>query len=190
MNVLANAIDYDYFKEELIDGKVHLMSPSASPIHGRIIGNVYFVFKSYLKGKTCQVFTDTIDVYLDEHNNKVIPDVSILCDESKFSKRGYEGVPDLIVEIISPSSVIRDRKVKFQLYEKFGVKEYWIIDPINKVIEQYVLNDGKYKLEEIYAQLDECELDRLSESDKNNIKTTFKTSIFKELVINVSDIFE
>lgn len=64
------------------------MSPSASPMHGRIIGNVYFIFKSYLRGKSCRVFTDTIDVYLDELNNKVIPDVSILCDENKFSKRG------------------------------------------------------------------------------------------------------
>lgn len=64
------------------------MSPSASPMYGRIIGNVYFIFKSYLRGKSCRVFTDTIDVYLDELNNKVIPDVSILCDENKFSKRG------------------------------------------------------------------------------------------------------
>lgn len=77
-------------------------------------------------------------------------------------------MPDLIVEIILPSSVVRDRKVKFQLYEKFGVKEYWIIDPINKIIEQYILKDRKYNLEEIYAQLDKYEIDRLSELDKNN----------------------
>ena len=62
---MGEALDLKEFKEEIIDGKVYYMSPSANPRHGRVIGNIYFVFKSYLRGKKCQVFTDTIDVYLD-----------------------------------------------------------------------------------------------------------------------------
>ena len=155
------------------------------------MGNVYFAFKSYLKGKKCQVFTDTIDVYLDDSKeNRVIPDVSILCDESNFTNRGYEGVPSLVVEVISPTSVIRDRKLKFKLYEKYKVQEYWIIDPVNRVIEQYILIDGKYSLEGTYTKLNDFDMERLSQRDKDDFKISFKTSIFDELIINVEDIFE
>ena len=65
---MSNAVDLESFREEIIDGKVYYMSQSANPRHGRVIGNIYFVFKSYFKGKKCQVFTDTIDVYLDDEN--------------------------------------------------------------------------------------------------------------------------
>lgn len=75
------------FKEEIIDGKVYYISPSTSPRHGRIIGNIYFIIKSYLKGKTCEVFTDTIDIFLNEEGtDKVIPDVSILSDSERFTE--------------------------------------------------------------------------------------------------------
>ena len=63
--------------------------------------------------------------------DKVIPDVSILCDENKFTDKGYEGIPSLVVEVISPTSVNRDRKIKFNVYEKYKINEYWIVDPIN-----------------------------------------------------------
>jgi Uma2 family endonuclease len=188
---MSNALDLEAFKEEFIDGKVYYMSPSANPKHGRAIGNIYFVFKSYLRGKRCQVFTDTIDVYLDaEKKDKVIPDVSILCDETKFTDKGYEGVPSLVVEVISPTSVKRDRKIKFNIYEKYKVQEYWIVDPINKVIEQYILIDGKYSLEGTYVKLEEWEKERLSQEEKSKFSESFKTSIFSELAINVEDIFE
>lgn len=188
---MNNAVDFSNFKEEIIDGKVYLMSPSANPRHGRVIGNIYFAFKSYLKGKKCEVFTDTIDVYLgDEKKDKVIPDVSILCDESKFTDKGYEGIPSLVVEVISPTSVKRDRKIKFNLYEKYKINEYWIVDPVNKVIEQYILIDGKYSLEGTYVKLESYDKERLSEEEKEKFPTNFKTSIFSELIIHIEDIFE
>lgn len=188
---MSTAVDYKHYREEIIDGKVYYMSPSANPIHGRIIGNVYFIFKSYLRGKSCQVFTDTIDVYLDsEKKDRVIPDVSVLCDKDKFTNRGYEGVPSLVVEVISPTSVSRDRKIKFNLYQKYGVKEYWIIDPVNKVLEQYVLIDGKYSLEGTFVKLEDYDKERLNEEEKSEFKLTFKTSIFDELVVDIENIFE
>nr|WP_172596810.1 Uma2 family endonuclease [Clostridium butyricum] len=188
---MSTAVDYKHYREEIIDGKVYYMPPSANPIHGRIIGNVYYVFKSYLKGKTCQVFTDTIDVYLDDKKeDRVIPDVSVLCNKDCFTNRGYEGVPSLVVEVLSPTSVSRDRKIKFNLYEKYGVKEYWIIDPVNKVLEQYVLIDGKYSLEGTFVKLEEYDKERINENEISEFKSSFKTSIFDELVVNIDDIFE
>ena len=185
---MSPAYNLNEFKEEIIDGKVYYMSPSASPRHGRIIGNIYFIFKSYLKGKTCEVFTDTIDVFLNEEGtDKVIPDVSILCDPERFTDKGYNGVPSLIVEVISPTSIKRDRETKFYKYEAYGVKEYWIVDPLNKSIEQFVLQDGKYKLSGVYTQLDEAEKERLHE--EQGFVKQFKTTIFPELVIDIDDIF-
>lgn len=185
---MSPAYNLNEFKEEIIDGKVYYMSPSANPRHGRIIGNIYFIFKSYLKGKTCEVFTDTIDIFLNEEGtDKVIPDVSVLCDPDKFTDKGYHGVPSLIVEVISPTSIKRDRETKFHKYEAYGAKEYWIVDPLNKSIEQFILHEGKYRLEGVYTQLDEADKGRLYEEQE--VVKQFKTSIFSELTIDVDDIF-
>ena len=72
----------------------------------------------------------------------------------------------------------RDRKIKFNLYEKYGVKEYWIIDPVNKVLEQYVLIDGKYSLEGTFLKLEEYDKERIKEHEISEFKSSFKTSIF------------
>ncbi len=179
------------FKEEIIDGKIYYMSPSANPIHSRIIGNIFYTFKNYLKGKRCQVYADNLDVYLGEEKNTiVIPDISVICDTTKFTSNGYHGVPTLVVEIISPSSAARDRNTKFKLYEKYGVMEYWIVDPLNQIIEQFILKDNKYEIEGTFFQLEEEVLERYSEEERNNIIKNFKTSIFSDLVINLCDVFE
>lgn len=188
---MSSALDLNQFKEEIMDGKVYYMSPSASPRHGEVLLNIATIFKNYLKGKKCKVFTDTIDVYLDNMNkNKVIPDVSILCDQTKFTKRGYEGIPSLVVEIISPTSINRDRKEKFNLYEQYGVKEYWIVDPLYNAIEQFVLENDKYRLVDTYIKLESYDLERLSKEEKEHLKEEFKTSLFEDLVIRVEEVFE
>lgn len=89
--------------------------------------------------------------------------------------------------MISPTSIKRDRETKFYKYEAYGVKEYWIVDPLNKSIEQFVLNEGKYKLNGVYTQLDEAEKERLYE--KQGFVKQFKTSIFSELTIDIDEIF-
>ncbi|MEG2018234.1 MAG: Uma2 family endonuclease, partial [Clostridium sp.] len=140
------------------------------------------------KGKNCRAFTDTIDVYLDE-NNRVIPDLSVLCDKSKFTDRGYEGIPKLMVEVISPSSVKRDRFVKKALYERMGVEHYWLIDPRNKIIEIYNLKDSLYVLEDVYADYEEYEIEKMSEEQKSAIVKEFTTAAFEELILDVKEIF-
>ncbi|MGL5677710.1 MAG: Uma2 family endonuclease [Cellulosilyticaceae bacterium] len=179
---------YD-FKTEMINGKIYYMSPSASPFHGMIIGNLYMILRMHLSGKECKVFTDTIDVFLDE-SNRVIPDISVLCDKNKFTDRGYEGIPKLIVEIISPGSIKRDRFEKKTLYAEMGVPYFWLIDPKNKTIEVFTLENGEYVLEDIYTEYDLCDMERLSDEDKSKVATTFKTKAFPDLELNVKEIFE
>ena len=113
--IISSVYNLNSFKEEIIDGKVYYILSSANPRHGRIIGNIYLIFMSYLKGKTCEVFTDTIDVFLNEEGtDKVISDVSVLCDPERFTDIGYNGIHILIVEVISSTSIKRDRETKFR----------------------------------------------------------------------------
>ena len=114
----------------------------------------------------------------------------MLCDKTKFTDRGYEGVPKLIVEVISPSSVKRDRIEKRELYECMGVEHYWLIDPKNKNIEIYNLVDGVYVLEDIYTDYDAYELERMSKEDRDTIVKEFKTAAFDDLIFNIAEIFE
>lgn len=184
------AIDYKHYKEEKIGGKVYLMTPIANPKHGETIGNLYLAFATYLKGKSCKVFTDNIAIYLDkEKNNYVVPDLSVLCDPSKFTNTGYHGIPSLLVEVISHSNIKRDRVEKFNLYEKFGVQEYWLADYVSKTVEQYVLVEGKYRLETATALIEESELEILTEAERTAYTTIIKPTIFDSLEVDLKDIF-
>ncbi|OOO00277.1 MAG: hypothetical protein ATN35_08205 [Epulopiscium sp. Nele67-Bin004] len=157
---------------------MHDISKQTNPRHSEIIGNIYVQFRNYLKGKRCKVFTDNIDVYLDGgRHNFVVPDLSILCEPDKFSQSGYHGVPSLIVEVISPSSTKVDRGMKFNLYESYGVPEYWLIDPLSGCVEQYVLQDGNYMLLNV-------------EYDEADRAGSIVPTIFDNLEIDIVDIFE
>lgn len=189
---MATAFDYSNWKKEKINGKVYYMSPSAHPKHGEVIGNLYLAFGTYLKGKPCKVFMDNIDIYLDdEQNNYVIPDLSILCDASKFKDNGYHGVPSLVVEVISPTSIKRDRHEKYALYERFGIKEFWLVDYKSKFIEQYILENGKYKLYSLCTLISEWDYNnRLTESEREEYTTIIKPTIFEDLEIDIKEIFD
>lgn len=136
----------DFF--EYIDGFVY-MSPSPTTNHQRIAGRLQLAFGNYLKGNPCEVFPAPYDIELDEESEEdtrakiVIPDISIICDKSGFTETRYVGVPDLIVEILSPSNQSHDLVTKFNLYMKYGVKEYWIVNPMLHTITVYALNDEK-----------------------------------------------
>lgn len=185
-----SAVDCGNYKEEKINGKVYLMSPIANPRHGETIGNLYLAFASYLKGKSCKVFADNIAVYLDEEkNNYIVPDLSILCDQSKFTSNGYHGIPSLVVEVLSHSNIKRDRVEKFELYEKFGVQEYWIVDYVAKTAEQYVLVNKKYHLEMAVGLVDDSELEIFTEEERVAYTTIITPTIFENLAIDIKEIF-
>jgi len=144
---------------EVIAGVAYSMAPGADDIHQEASGELFTEFSLYLRGKKCKVYHTPFDVILPEEgetfetaSNIVQPDIFVVCDKEKKKRRGCYGAPDLIVEILSPSSVKRDTKDKRKLYQRFGVKEYWIVDPSNKRIDVYKLKDnGRYDFPEIYA---------------------------------------
>jgi Uma2 family endonuclease len=130
---------------ELMDGYIHMMA-SPNTNHQRITGDVYSAFRAHLKGKVCEAFIAPLDVYLLEEDgsceNVLQPDVFIVCDKSKIKERGIEGAPDLVVEVTGKSSYQRDYLLKLEKYLRLGVKEYWIINPVNKHTMAYRNNNG------------------------------------------------
>ncbi|MCG5103388.1 Uma2 family endonuclease [Oceanobacillus alkalisoli] len=146
---------------ELIAGQVYNMSPAPSRLHQQVLGELFTAFSVFLKDKECKVFFAPFDVRLLTENkndaaidNVVQPDLSVICDRKKLDDRGCNGAPDLIVEVLSPSSAKMDRWNKYQLYEKAGVKEYWLVDPANESVEIYLLTDVGYKLQGIFTKED------------------------------------
>jgi len=176
------------FWEELIDGKLVAMSPRPSVNHHFVSSNIYTLFDRYLRGKSCTPFADGVDLYLSEEN-QYIPDGMVVCDPEKIRPNGVYGAPDLVVEILSPSTARYDRGQKKDAYEKYGVREYWIVDPANKMVEQYLLCDGKLHLHEAYAILPDWMLETMKPEEREAVVTEFSCSLFDDLTIRLEDVF-
>ncbi len=137
---------------ELLEGAAYNMSPAPSPTHQRIQMELSRQIANFLRNHPCEIFPAPFDVLLFPGNKNIAemdtvlqPDISIICDPSKLSKEGCRGAPEFIIEILSPSTSRKDRMLKFDLYERAGVKEYWLVSPQDKTIEIFVLDDnGKY----------------------------------------------
>ena len=145
---------FDDVRRELIEGFIKLL-PAPRPVHAEVSFNISVnlgtILKKY-KGR-CKVYPAPFDVRLPQNgetenekiNTVVQPDISVVCDLSKIDENGCLGAPDMIVEILSPSNLKRDLHEKYVLYEKSGVKEYWIVHPTDKTVNVFLLqNDGKY----------------------------------------------
>ena len=146
---------------ELIHGVIKAMSPAPRMRHAKvnstIFGNLWSIIRKN-KG-SCEVFTAPFDVRFPKHGETaddkidtvVQPDICVVCDLSKLDERGCCGAPDMIVEILSPSTFKKDVTEKFDLYEESGVKEYWIVHPKEKAINVYLLQEnGKYDEGRLY----------------------------------------
>ena len=158
----SNFITYDEYiklKEtsdtiiEYINGVIY-MSPSPSTKHQRVSGRLNTKLMLYLENKPCEVIQAPYDIELKsediEGERLVIPDLSVICDKKGFTDTKFIGVPDLIIEILSPSNQGHDLVTKFNLYMKYKVKEYWIVNPIKNAITVYSLNnDGFYEQADI-----------------------------------------
>ena len=146
---------------ELIRGKVFPMSAPVSR-HQRLVGNLHIEIGVFLKGKQCQTFISPFDVRLptyDEHggladdtDTVVQPDLCVICDLNKIDRRGCNGAPDMMIEVLSPSTAKKDLNEKFNLYEEAGVKEYWVVFPDAQAINVYALQDGKFELVDEYEE--------------------------------------
>lgn len=143
---------------ELIDGVPYMMTQAPLRVHQEILFELGRQFGNALKDRTCKGYVAPFDVRLSEDQNLsddeiftvVQPDLVVVCDSSKLDKRGCHGAPDLVIEIISPSTASHDYIRKMELYEKHGVKEYWIVHPTDQVVMVHILEKGQYQKPKIY----------------------------------------
>ncbi|WP_340455134.1 Uma2 family endonuclease [Oceanobacillus sp. HCA-5259] len=177
--------DYVLEKEEtyeVIAGEILNMSlPSPTPKHQDVVAELTAEFKMFLRGKECIAFSAPMDVCLfaTETTKKenifdwVQPDLFVICDRKKIKDTNIVGAPDFVIEVLSPSTARIDRWIKFNSYEKAGVKEYWIVDPANMFVEVYKLRDTSFHQAGIYEQ-----------------EESITVEIFPDLKIDLKNIFK
>jgi len=148
--------DYEKWPEderwELIAGEAWDMSPAPSASHQIIISRFNLILGNYLTDKNCLSivapfdvrFPDSRDESANDTDTVVQPDISVICDPSRIDKKGCKGAPDIVVEILSPSTGYKDETAKFKLYEKHGVKEYWIVNPETHAVLLYFFENGEF----------------------------------------------
>ncbi|WP_252504795.1 Uma2 family endonuclease [Sporosarcina sp. Marseille-Q4943] len=158
---------------ELIDGIPYNMTPAPSTAHQQIVGELFFALRSHFGKSGCSVFIAPFDVQLEESDQHTIvqPDLSVFCKEQTIHSNRAIGVADLLVEVLSPSTALKDRNEKFILYERSGVKEYWLVDPLNHTIELYGLSDGRYSRRKVFG-----------------VDDTLNSFVFPELSIDMKNI--
>ena len=169
---------------ELIKGRIFKM---AAPLSNHQVSstNFTYLFKRQLKGSSCQVYAAPFDVRLpkplthrksDKDIETVVqPDICVVCDLSKIDRRGCIGAPDLIIEILSKGTASKDVKVKFEVYEESGVKEYWIVSLSDRFVNVFRLNEhGKY----------------VPDNRPYVSSDSIRVGIFPDFSILVDDIFE
>ena len=138
---------------EILKGRLFKMSPAPYRLHQDVSRNMEYHFIQFFKNKKCKVYDAPFDVRFrkidsdkDEDIDTVFqPDICVICDLEKLDKRGCLGAPDLIVEILSPGNSKKEMKQKFEIYQEYGVREYWMVDYEAKTVLIYVLEDGIYK---------------------------------------------
>ena len=136
---------------ELIDGEAYFMAPAPSLEHQDVAGEIFRQIANALVGKKCRVFMAPVDVRLpntneaDEQTDTVVqPDVLVVCDTNKLDRRGVRGAPDWVLEVLSPATASHDQIKKRDLYERHGVREYWLIHPVDRVLTIYLLKDKEF----------------------------------------------
>lgn len=139
---------------ELLKGKLFKMAAPSS-MHQEISSNLHIEMGIFLKKKGCKIYSAPFDVRLPLPQSRITnekidtivqPDLCVICDLSKITKRGCNGSPDLVVEILSPGNSRREMRDKFEIYEEAGVLEYWVIDPERRTVSRHVLENGKFKV--------------------------------------------
>src|SRR5699024_9348292 len=164
---------------ELIHGELFIMSLAPSLQHQQRFGYFFNDFSSFLEHFECEVYFAPFDVRLvaenksnDNITNVVQPDLTVVCDKDKLDDQGCSGSPDLIIEVLSPSFIKIDRWDKYKLYEKAGVQEYWLVDPINQAVEVHYLDGTQYGFQGVFTEED-----------------TVSVQILPELTLHLNEIF-
>jgi Uma2 family endonuclease len=167
---------------ELIKGKIFPMS-APKRIHQEVASFLHTEIGLFLRNQSssCKLYSAPFDVRLVKNSEAlsdkeiysvVQPDICVVCDRSKLDERGCLGAPDLIVEILSESTQKKDLQDKFALYEENGVREYWIVSPHQRILQQFYLEDCRYQFKGFFLEGD-----------------TVKSHIFPELSVGLGELF-
>lgn len=160
-------------RAELIDGKLYAMAPP-NRIHQRLVSRLTQTIGSFIDSNkgACEVYPAPFAVNLNANDKIwVEPDISVICDKDKLSDRGYEGAPDWIIEIVSPGNPKNDYTIKLFKYRTAGVREYWIVNPMKKVVQTYTFEG-------------------VEESDVYFFEDEIPVYIFDGLTIKISDLLQ
>ncbi len=165
---------------EIIDGTAYAMTPAPQPEHQEYLTALASELFQFFRNRSCKVYVAPFDVRLAKNAksdrqvfNVVQPDISVVCNEKLIDRHGCKGAPDLVVEILSPSTASRDHIVKKALYEQHGVKEYWLVDLVHRLVTIYRITvEGRFELVRVCGAEDIIE-----------------TPLFPELQIDLGRIF-
>jgi Uma2 family endonuclease len=154
-NKIYTYADYLSYTEgeriEIIEGHIYNMSPAPSRIHQKIITELLFKIKQYIESNKgdCEVYPAPFDVILKNDNeettnskNIIQPDISVICDKNKLTDKGCTGSPDMIIEVVSPFNPSSDYIRKLDLYDRYKIREYWIVNPIRETVLVYLLDEN------------------------------------------------
>lgn len=186
---------FDFYDEsyETIEGE-KIMSPATNTSHNGIIGRIYISVLIYCESnEDCgHAFTDSIDVHLPD-GNIFRPDLTVITRENEKIidwKGNVNGTPDMVVEVLSRFTKKRDLTIKKDIYERNGVKVYWIVDPFVKSVTVFNLQDGKFQLDDEYIYFDDAEFAELNDREKSEVKFEVPVTIFEGLKIKLAYIFK
>ena len=169
----ANYLKWEFHERvELIRGKLFKMAAPGT-LHQQISMRLSVKIYNHLDFK-CQVFAAPFDVrfYKESRDDADIftvvqPDICVICNPSKIDSKGCLGAPDIVIEILSPGNNKKELRLKYELYQEYGVQEYWIINPVKKHIIKYVIQDGIYSAGRFYLEGDIMHSDALPEFNLN-----------------------
>ena len=184
-----------YQSYEIIGGE-KIMSPAANPTHGGLIMKLGSFIESYLDAHgSGYILGENTDVHFPD-GNLFKPDLVIVTEKNSSIidwRKGINGVPDMVVEVLSKSTFKKDLTIKKDTYEANGVGEYWIVDPWRKSVSVYLLRDGKYFLDDEYILFDEYDLaerDKLPEDERPEVKHEVPVATLDGLKIPLNYIFK
>ena len=159
----ADVLSWDETERiEIINGEAVMMAPP-SRIHQKISGEIFRQLANFLEGKRCEVYSAPFGVRLFEKDGDrpedvdtvVEPDITVVCDTSRLDQHGCKGAPELVMEILPPSSRRHDMLVKLNLYQRAGVREYWIVNPDDKDVQVFLLDgSGLFRVHGFYGRED------------------------------------
>jgi len=150
---------------ELIGGEAFDMSPAPARIHQDLVVGLLVQVHGALAGSPCRVYVAPFDVRLpeadeadDDIRNVVQPDLAVICDPARLDDKGCRGAPDWIIEVLSPRTAAKDQRRKRDLYERHGVREYWLVHPTDRIVFVYRLEEGHYGKPDVNAARGETEV--------------------------------